>query len=195
MLGAGYALIADVDETWMLTGGAMLGILFTHWTHAVSGTESLDLNQLDAAEPTYGYRVLLVATLHSAVEGVALGAAMAADIRFGAFMALVIALHNVPEGTILAAVFRGQGVRLRHGTGLVVASNLSQILLAVAIFAVIEAAPRVLPWASGFAMGGMVNLVFVELLPESYAQAGRTSIALVGALALATVLLVQGILA
>lgn len=196
MLGAGYALIADVEEAWLLAGGAVLGILFTHWTHAVSGTESLDLNRLEEVDdPTYGYRILLVATLHSAVEGVAIGAAMAADLRFGAFMALVIALHNVAEGTILVAVFRAQGVNLRQSTGLTMATNLSQILLAVVLFAVIQAAPAVLPWAAGFAMGGMVNLVLVELLPESYDQAGRSSIALVGALALATVLLVQGILA
>ncbi len=109
-------------------------------------------------------------------------------------MALVIGLHNVAEGTILVAVFRAQGVDLRHGTGLTIATNLSQILLAVVLFAVIRAAPAVHPWAAGFAMGGMVNLVLVELLPEYYHQAGRTSIALVGALALATVLLVQGIL-
>lgn len=193
MLGAGYALTADLEESLWVAAGAALGVVFTHWTHAVSGTGSLDLNRLDEQEPTYGYRIHLVATLHSAVEGVAIGSAMAADVRFGAFMALVIALHNVAEGTILVAVFHGQGVKLRHSAGLAMATNLSQVLLAVATFAVLEAAPAVLPWAAGFAMGGMVNLVLVELLPESYQQAGRSSIALVGALALATVLLVQGL--
>lgn len=195
MLGAAYALSRSVDESLILAGGGVLGVLFTHWTHSVSRTETLDLNLLEEGDATYGYRIFLVSTLHSGTEGVAIGAAMAADLGFGAFMALAIAAHNVAESGVLVAVLRGQGLSLLQGTGLAVAANLTQVLLAVTLYAVAGAAPAILPWAAGFAMGGMVNLVLVELLPESYRQAGRTSIALIGALALATVLLVQGALA
>lgn len=194
MLGAAYALSRSVEESLALAGGGVLGVLFTHWTHSVSRTATLDLNLLEETDASYGYRIFLVGTLHSSTEGVAIGAAMAADLRFGAFMVLAIAAHNVAEAGVLAAVFRGQGASIRQGAGLAVAANLTQVLLAVTVFAVVDAAAEMLPWAAGFAMGAMVNLVLVELLPESYRQAGRTSIALVGALALATVLLVQGAL-
>lgn len=124
----------------------------------------------------------------------AIGAAFAIDLRFGAFLALAIAAHNVAEATILVSVLRAEGLRLHQGAGLAVAANVSQVLMAVVTFAVLEAAPAIVPWAAGFAMGGMVNLVLVELLPESYRESGRTSIAVVSALALATVLLLRGVL-
>ncbi len=43
----------------------------------------------------------------------------------------------------------------------------------------VGAVPAVLPWAIGFAVGSLIYLVLAELLPESYRQAGHTSIALV----------------
>jgi zinc transporter ZupT len=47
--------------------------------------------------------------------------------------------------------------------------------------------PWLLPWAIGFSVGALLYLIFSELLPESYAQAGHTSIALVALLAMAVV--------
>jgi zinc transporter ZupT len=194
MLGASYVLTSVVNESWPLAAGAALGVLFTHWTHAVSGTQSLELNRLEGGDPTYGYRIFFVGMLHSGTEGIAIGAAFAIDLRFGAFLALAIAAHNVAEATILVSILRAEGLLLHQGAGLAVAANVSQVLMAVVTFAVLEAAPAIVPWAAGFAMGGMVNLVLVELLPESYRESGRTSIAVVSALALATVLLIRGVL-
>jgi len=64
--------------------------------------------------------------------------------------------------------------------------------MAVATFAVVAAAPAVLPWALGFAVGALIYLVMVELLPESYRQAGATTIGLVTVLAMGVVVLVGG---
>ena len=52
--------------------------------------------------------------------------------------------------------------------------------------------PVVLPWALGFAVGALTYLVLVELLPESYRQAGHTSIALVALVAMGIVVLLRG---
>ena len=54
--------------------------------------------------------------------------------------------------------------------------------------------PLLLPWALGFAMGALVYLVMVEPLPESYRQAGNTSIALVTSVAMGIVVLLNGFL-
>jgi ZIP family zinc transporter len=169
----------------------VLGVLFIFWTHRASATEDLDLNRLEETDPVYGYQVLLIAALHSASEGVAIGVAMVASVPFGIFMALAIGLHNIPEGTILCAVLRSRGVRLGEATWLAVASNVSQVLLAVVTYSVVVAAPGLLAGALGLAIGALVYLVFVELLPESYREAGPTSIALVTTVAIGALVLLR----
>ncbi len=196
MLGAAYALtVAGVDGAPVIgAAGAVLGIGFVYWTHALSGTEDLDLSLLRDRSPEYSYKVLLVDSLHSASEGVAIGVAMVAGLPFGVFMALAIAVHNIPEATVLSAVLSSRGARLARAAGLSVAVNLSQVLLAVFTYAVLSAAPAMTLWVLGFAVGALVYLVMVELLPESYRLAGPTSIALVVSLAMAMVVLLQGFL-
>jgi zinc transporter ZupT len=71
--------------------------------------------------------------------------------------------------------------------------NLSQVALAVASFAAVYAWPWLLPWLAGFAVGAMIYRTLVELLPESYHQAGRTSIAMVTLLAAGVVVLLAGV--
>jgi zinc transporter ZupT len=194
MLGAAYALMVMGLER--VTGaemlGALIGIGFVYWTHAVSGTADLDLNRLEETSPVYGYKVLLSDTLHASAEGVAIGVAMTVSLPFGAFMALAIAVHNIPEATVLAAILTSRGVRLRDAAGLAVAANVSQVLLAIVSFALITAAPALLPWGLGFAVGSLVYLVMVELLPECYRQAGHTSIALVTIVAMGILVLLVG---
>jgi ZIP family zinc transporter len=193
MLGAAYVLlITGLDGSPARLGaGALLGVLFVAWTHAAAGTEDLDLNRLDDTTEAYGYQVLLVNLLHSASEGVAIGAAMALNLGFGIFMALAIALHNIPEATVLCAILTGRGANQWNAMGLAVAANVSQILLAVVTYAVVLAAPSVLPWAAGFAVGALIQLVMVELLPESYREAGHRSIALVAVVAMGIVVFLR----
>lgn len=194
MLGAAYTLTALEGAALPQALGALLGIAFTYWTHAVIGTQDLVLNRLEESDPVFGYKILLTDSLHSASEGVAIGVAMVADLSFGLFMALAIAAHNVPEGTVLCAVLKGQGVGRAHAAGLAVAVNVTQVLLAVVTFAVVSTHPGALPWALGFAVGALVQLVLVELLPESYRVAGYTSIAVVASIAMGMVVLLEGAL-
>ncbi len=191
MLGVAYALLVSANDPVPPSGavGALLGILFVNRTHAASGTADLDLNRLRETSPDYGYKVLLVNGIHSAAEGVAIGAAMAVNLSFGVFTALAIAVHNVPEGTVLAAILTSRSVRLRDAAGLAVATNVGQVLLAIVTFALIAAAPALMPWALGFAVGSLVYLVLAELLPECYREAGSTSIALVTVVALGVIVL------
>jgi ZIP family zinc transporter len=101
-------------------------------------------------------------------------------------------VHNVPEAVALGAVLRSRGVSAGSTAALAVMTNVPQILLAVVGFAIGMAAPWALPWLLGFAVGGMIYLVMAELLPESYHQAGLTTIALVALLAMCTVVLLGG---
>jgi zinc transporter ZupT len=194
MLGAAYGLLIvglGLGKT-AVAAGAALGILFVAGTHTASGTEDLDLNRLDDRTEAYGYKVLLVNSLHAASEGVAIGAAMAVSQPFGVFMALAIAVHNIPEATVLCAILTGRGVGVGNAAGLAVAANVSQILLAVVAYAIIAAAPGTLPWALGFAVGALIQLTMSELLPESYRQTGHRSIALATVVAMGIVVFMRG---
>lgn len=195
MLGAAY-LIAQAGITGTalaLGGGALVGIAFIWWTHRVSGTEDLELDRTDDRSPGYGYDVLLVSSLHSSAEGVAIGATMAFDLGLGLWVAAAMALHNVPEALLLSAVFRARGDSASRALLLSIVGNFTQVPLAVASFAVLVAVPAALPAALGFAAGALIYLVTVDLLPESYRQAGATSIALVVLLSMGVVAALQGL--
>jgi len=195
MLGAAYGLLVAGFGRGMtaVAAGAALGILFVAATHAASGTEELDLNRLDDQSDAYGYQVLLVNSLHSASEGIAIGTAMAISESYGIFMALAIAVHNIPEATVLCAILTGRGVSRVNAAGLAFAANVSQILLAVVAYAIVAAAPGLLPWALGFAVGALVQLTMSELLPESYRQTGHRSIALTTIVAMGIVVFMRGV--
>jgi zinc transporter ZupT len=167
-------------------------VLFVRLVHASTGTTDLDLNQLDELDPAYGYQVVLVNTFHSAYEGVAIGVAMLVSLPFGVSMAAALAIHNIPEAMILTAIVAGRGLSLSHAAALAVATNLSQVLLAIVTFAVVGALPVLLPWAVGFAVGALIYLTLAELLPESYREAGHTSIALVTLIAMGIVVALGG---
>lgn len=195
MLGAAYALMAVGFDHSAVVGaaGAVLGVAFVVFTHAASQTADLDLNRLDETSPDYGYQVLLVNTLHAAPEGVAIGVAMVVSLPFGVFVALSIAVHNIPEAAVLGAILTNRGVKRLEAAGLAIVTNVSQILLAVFTYAVVEAAPSTLQWALGFSVGSLVYLVMVELLPESYRQAGHTTIALVTIVSMGIVVLLGSV--
>lgn len=189
MLGVAYTLLTQGLADGLVQGGAgaVLGLVMVRVTHAATGTENMDLNSLDEMSEGYGYQVFLVNALHGAHEGVAIGAAMAVSLPFGISMALALAVHNVPEAMVLTTILRGRGVRLSHAAALAVVSNVNQVLVSVVTFAVVGAVPALMPWALGFAVGALIYLVLVELLPESYRQAGHTSIALVTLVAMGIV--------
>jgi len=195
MLGVAYALTVDGFETAPLRGvaGAMIGTLLVAATHRLAGTEDLDLNKLDEPGTEYGYAVLLVQTLHSAWEGVAIGVAAVFNLGFGVFMAAIFAVHNIAEAMILISVLRSRGGSLSTASGLAVVTNVPQVLLAVVTFSVLVSAPGATPWILGFAVGALVQLVLVELLAEAYHEAGPASIAVVTSLAMGVIALLQGV--
>lgn len=194
MLGVAYALLTLGPGTGVLAVGigALAGLAFVRLTHAATGTGELDVKRLEERGPEYGYQLILGDALHAAHEGVAIGVAMLVSLPLGVATALALAVHNVPEAMVLVSALTSRGVRLSHAAGIAVAANANQVLLAIVTFAVAGAAPELLPWVAGFAVGALVYLVLVDLLPESYRQAGHTSIALVAVAALAMVVLLTG---
>jgi ZIP family zinc transporter len=196
MLGAAYILTAEGLGGDALAGaaGALLGVLFVWGSHAFAGTSELRLNLTDEMSPDYGYKVLVVNGLHSASEGVAIGVAMSINLRLGIFLALAFAVHNIAEATALCAVLIPRGVSRKRAAALGVMTNVSQILLAVVCYTVLVAQPGILAPMLGFAVGAMIYLTVVELLPEAYLEAHQTAIAVTASVAMSVVALLEVVL-
>lgn len=194
MLGVAYALLYEGLPDGVVEGGAgaVLGLLFVYLAHRFTGVQDLDLDRLHELGPRYGRQIVRVSAVHGAYEGVAIGAAMVVSLPFGVSMATALAVHNIPEAMVLVAVLTGRGVRLPYAAGLSVASKTSQVLVSVVVFVGVGARPGLLPWTVGFAVGALLYLLMVELLPESYEQAGHTSIALVTLVAMGIVVALGG---
>jgi ZIP family zinc transporter len=150
------------------------------------------LDSPESASPGGGYKAVLVDALHAADEGIAIGAAMAVSMPLGVAMAVTLAVHNVPEAMVLTSALTRLGLRPYQSAALAVVVNANQVLLAVLAFSLVGLWPFLLPWIAGFAVGALIYRTLVELLPESYALAGRTSIAVITMLAIAVVVLLVG---
>jgi zinc transporter ZupT len=195
MLGAAYALTAVRGiPAGAAAAGGVAGVAFIVLSHSLTGVGRVDYARPDADDPGSGFRILLIHMLHASSEGIAIGVAMAADLSLGVFMAVAIAVHNVPEAAILADATSRLGFRRRGTVALAVLSNAGQPLLALATWVVVAAFPEALPWALGFAVGALLNLVLTELMPASYREAGATGIAIVASVALSLVVLLSGVL-
>lgn len=197
MLGAAYALMIEALRlgTVGAAAGSGLGIGFIWWSHTASHTANLDVHDGETQTELLARRFVIRGALHSSAEGVAIGSAMVVDSTLGIFLALAFGVHNVPEGTALTAVLRSRDVSVARAAVAAVAVNAGQIALAVLAYALATTAPATLGWILGFAAGALVYLVMVELLPESYHQAGHTSIALLASAALGAVVLLRHIIA
>ncbi len=194
MIGVAYTLLTEGLGTSLVAGGigSLLGVFFVRASHALVGTGELDVDKVDSSGPGDGYKAIVVDALHAADEGVAIGVAMAVAMPLGVAMAGTLAVHNIPEAMLLTTVVTRRGLSVSRAAGLAVAVNVNQVLLAVVTFGVLSAAPTALPWVAGFAVGTLMYRSLVELLPESYQQAGETSIAMVTLLAMGVVVLLAG---
>ncbi|MFQ5915415.1 MAG: ZIP family metal transporter [Nitrospinota bacterium] len=195
MLGAGYIVMTEgLDRaTLSVISGGGLGVAYTYWTQAYSGTTALATEPGDEFGAEYSVKFILQNAMHSASEGVAIGVAMVVNLKLGIFMALSLAVHNIAEAMVLTDVLRTRKMSIGECAGMCIVTNVPQILLAIVAFAVTPAIPGFLPWALGFAAGALVYLVMTELLPSSYERAGHTGIAFVVSFATGGVVLVKGL--
>ncbi len=193
MLGLSY-LLAEQGLQWPALAtalGATAGVVLVAVLHRSFGAQDLERNLVTDQAPGYATKIVLGTSLHSAAEGVAMGVATALDFRLGVFTALALAVHNVAEGAVLCAVLSGQGTGLTRAATIAVISNLAMVPTALAAFVTVDAWPPSTPWLLGLAVGTLVYLVMVDLLPEAYRQAGHSSIALVVSLTLGAIVLLE----
>ena len=196
MLGASFGLLAaggGYDDLQTL-GGAVLGVLFILATERRLQATDVGIENVAQASARRMVLIVLVMTVHSMAEGVAVGASFGGGTALATMMTIAIAVHNVPEGVAITAVLRPKGVGLWKCAGWSVFSSLPQPLLAVPAFLFVEAFRPALPWAIGFAAGAMIFMVLLELLPEAFQEAPRAGIGLVTGFSLIAMILFQRLL-
>ena len=111
-------------------------------------------------------------TLHNMPEGLAVGVGFGSgDIANGIALMLAIGIQNVPEGLAVsvAAINAGLG-RSTYAAFAGIRAGVVEIPLALlGAWAVAVAAP-LLPYAMGFAAGGMLYVIGDEILPETHSR-------------------------
>lgn len=193
MLGASFGLVAEGTAygEWQTIAGAFIGVLFILLAQRILAGREVRFGEVDDVGARRMLLMVVVMTVHSFSEGVAVGVSFGGGTTLAAVITIAIAVHNIPEGLAISAVMRPRGVSVLRCAGWSVFSSLPQPLMAVPAFLFVEAFRPALPWGIGFAAGAMVFMVLDELLPEAYEEGRRPTVALVVSIALIGMVLFQ----
>jgi ZIP family zinc transporter len=139
---------------------------------------------VDESRVTAVLLFIVAITLHNMPEGLAVGVGFGSgNLEEAIPLMLAIGIQNIPEGLAVsvAAVNAGFG-RAFYAAFTGIRAGLVEIPLALfGAWAVTIAAP-VLPYALGFAAGGMLYVISDEIIPETHAN-GNERIATLGTMA------------
>jgi zinc transporter ZupT len=193
MLGACFGLLVEGTESgiWPTIVGANVGILFILVTQRILLRYDVKFGSLSSVGARRMLLMIVVMTVHSVSEGVAVGASFGGGMALATLITAAIAVHNIPEGLAISAVLRPRGVSVIGCAGWSIFSSLPQPLMAVPAYLFVDAFTPALPYGIGFAAGAMVLMVFLELLPEAYGQARRRNVALLVSISLSAMILFQ----
>jgi zinc transporter ZupT len=193
MLGASFGLVAEGTQfgDWETLVGATFGVVFILITQRVLKGHDVQFGRARGMGARRMALMMVVMTVHSFSEGVAVGVAFGGGMTLAAVITVAIAVHNIPEGLAISAVLRPQGTSVVACAFWSVISSLPQPLMAVPAFIFVESFRYALPYGIGFAAGAMVFMVLVELLPEAYEQGPKPRVALVVSLTLVAMVMFQ----
>ena len=183
MLAASVSLsFQGVDRSlWRTALGVGLGICFVLVTQRyLEHDHRRAMGSLRGEDARRALLIVGVMTVHSAAEGIGVGAEFADGSTLGLVIAVAIAVHNIPEGLAISLVMVSRGTSVRAAAGWSIFSSLPQPLLAVPAFLFVDTFESILPIGLGFAAGAMVWMVLGELLPEALDTASARIVVLAG---------------
>lgn len=120
-------------------------------------------------------------TLHNIPEGLAVGVGFGSgDLAVALPLMLAIGLQNIPEGLAVAIAARNAGLASRFHSALTgIRAGLVELPLVVLGAWAVGAVEPLLPYAMGFAAGGMLYVISDEIIPETHTS-GHERIATLG---------------
>ena len=191
MLAASVTLCREgVDRSRSRTAvGLALGICFVLVTERyLEHDHGHTLGSLKGEDARRALLIVGVMTVHSAAEGIGVGAAFADGSTLGLLITIAIAVHNIPEGLAISLVLVPRGATVLAAAGWSIFSSLPQPLIAPLAYLFVETFKPVLPIGLGFAAGAMIWMVFSELLPEAVHDASKRGLILGGGISFAVML-------
>ena len=106
--------------------------------------------------------------LHNFPEGLAIGAGYAAEAELGLGLAVVMAVHNFPEGLSMATPLKIGGLRAEKILLYTILPGLPMGLGALLGAGLGRVSPSTLGLTLSLAGGGMLYIIFSELIPGAY---------------------------
>ncbi|KAL3651877.1 hypothetical protein CASFOL_004879 [Castilleja foliolosa] len=191
MLAASFDLIqegqAHSSGSWVVLGilaGAIFIWLCKKILEQYGEVSMLDIKGADAAKVIL---VVGIMTLHSFGEGSGVGVSFAGSkgLSQGILVTLAIAVHNIPEGLAVSMVLASRGVSPQKAMLWSVITSLPQPIVAVPSFICADAFNKFLPFATGFAAGCMIWMVFAEVLPDGFKESSPSQVASAATLSVA----------
>lgn len=188
MLAASFTslIIPGIEETGgnpiPVLFGILLGAVFLdqsdrwvpHIHYLITGaTREDDAPQVEADSRFHSVILFTLAvTIHNMPEGLAVGVGFGSG-NLGAAIPLMLAigLQNIPEGLAVAVAARNAGLGdLWYAAVTGIRAGLVEIPLALFGAWAVTLARPVLPYAMGFAAGGMVYVISDEIIPETHSR-------------------------
>ncbi|ELZ29904.1 divalent heavy-metal cations transporter [Halogeometricum pallidum JCM 14848] len=186
----GVALL-DQAEHWVRYVGPLVSGRLSERAETDGGMKRAEEMARDADSRVLGVLLFTVAiTLHNMPEGLAVGVGFGSgDVSNAIALMLAIGIQNIPEGLAVsvAAINAGMGRRYYAAVAGIRAGAVEIPLAVLGAWAVVIAAP-VLPYAMGFAAGGMLYVIGDEIIPETHMH-GHERLATLGMMAGAAVML------
>ena len=124
---------------------------------------------------------IVAITLHNMPEGLAVGVGFGSgDVENAISLMLAIGIQNIPEGLAVSVAAINAGFDRRTYAVLTgIRSGLVEIPLVIVGAVAVSFAAPVLPYAMGFAAGGMLFVISDEIVPETHAN-GNERLATLG---------------
>lgn len=191
----------EIGGLWPVVLGMVLGALaldradvwVPHIHVLVTGRRRADAAPGGAGDRRVAGVILFIVaiTLHNMPEGLAVGVSFGGGaVREAITLMLAIGLQNVPEGlaVAVAALNAGMGSRWYAAfTG--IRAGVVEIPLALLGAWAVSLATPLVPYAMGFAAGGMLFVISDEIIPETHAR-GHERVATLGTMIGVLVMLV-----
>jgi ZIP family zinc transporter len=188
----GVPLVGLVPVVLGFAGGAVLLDRSEEWVPEVGAVITGRRPSADEEGDRIAGVMLFVAaiTLHNVPEGLAVGVAFGAGDPAGAVaLMLAIGAQNVPEGLAVSVAARNAGLGSRFYAGIAgMRAGAVEVPVAVLGAVAVTVAAPLLPYAMGFAAGGMLFVISHEIVPQTHSR-GHEHVATMGLLAGALVML------
>ena len=169
----GVAFFDLLPETFALAGGQRLvviaialGFLVFFGLERVMPRHHAHAGVADRCDQHVGVVGAAGLSLHSFLDGVAIGVAFQADATIGSLVAFGVIAHDLNDGLNTVTVVLAHGNSLRRSVAWLLVDMSAPMLGAVSatFFAV---SPRVLPWLLAFFAGVFVYIGAADLLAEA----------------------------